>query len=158
MVRRVDSSPRAGIQLARKKFKEVRMKFLILISCIIALIFTVGCPTENQVATPITSAYRMAAEWEPVIGTIIAWPLIIPESLVIELAKRKMLLYVMVSDEINRYEAENTFKEWGMNMGNIMSLHGWVLPGAGRVTGVHLRYIPTAEPTALPIPSLSHIP
>jgi agmatine/peptidylarginine deiminase len=61
----------------------------------------------------------MAAEWEPVIGSIIAWPLIIPKPLVIELAKGKMLLYVMVSDEINRYEAENTFKEWGLNMDNV---------------------------------------
>ena len=95
------------------------MKFLILISCVIALIFTPGCPTQNQVTTPITSTYRMAAEWEPVIGSIIAWPLIIPKPLVIELAKGKMLLYVMVSDEINRYEAENTFKEWGMNMDNV---------------------------------------
>jgi len=33
----------------------------------------------------------MAAEWEPAIGSIIAWPLIIPKSLVIELAKGKML-------------------------------------------------------------------
>lgn len=95
------------------------MKFLILISCVIALIFTPGCPTQNQVTTPITSTYRMAAEWEPVIGSIIAWPLIIPKPLVIELAKGKMLLYVMVSDEINRYEAENTFKEWGLNMDNV---------------------------------------
>jgi len=61
----------------------------------------------------------MAAEWEPVIGTIVAWPLIIPEPLVIELAKEKMLLYVVVSDEIDRYEALNTFKEWGMNMDNV---------------------------------------
>jgi agmatine deiminase len=95
------------------------MKSTILISCIIALIFSVGCPTENQVITPTTSMNRMAAEWEPVIGSIIAWPLIIPKPLVIELAKEKMLLYVMVSDEVNRYEAENTFKEWGVNMDNV---------------------------------------
>jgi agmatine/peptidylarginine deiminase len=61
----------------------------------------------------------MAAEWEPVIGSIVSWPLIIPKPLVIELAKGDMQLYVMVSDEINRYAAENTFKEWGVNMGNV---------------------------------------
>ncbi len=78
------------------------MKFMKVLSCIIALIFTIGCPTENQVITPTTSTNRMAAEWEPVIGSIIAWPVIIPKPLVIELAKGKMLLYVMVSDEIDR--------------------------------------------------------
>jgi agmatine deiminase len=95
------------------------MKFVKVISCIVALILTIGCPAEYEVVTPTTSANRMAAEWEPVIGSIIAWPLIIPKSLVIELAKEKMLLYVMVSDEVNRYEAENTFKEWGVNMDNV---------------------------------------
>ena len=67
------------------------MKFLILILCIIALIFAAGLPAEYHIAAPIRSLYRMAAEWEPAIGSIIAWPLIIPKSLVIELAKGKML-------------------------------------------------------------------
>jgi len=61
----------------------------------------------------------MAAEWEPVIGSIIAWPLIIPRTLVIELARGSMQLYVMVSDEVNRYAAEKAFKEWGVNMDNV---------------------------------------
>ena len=61
----------------------------------------------------------MAAEWEPVIGSIIAWPLIIPEALVTELAEGNMQLYVMVSDEINRYAADKAFKEWGVDMGNV---------------------------------------
>jgi len=95
------------------------MKSTILITCIIALIFTTGCPGKDQTLASTTSSNRMAAEWEPVIGTIVAWPLIIPEPLVIELAKEKMLLYVVVSDEIDRYEALNTFKEWGMNMDNV---------------------------------------
>jgi len=95
------------------------MKSLTLISCTIILIFTAGCPPENQVKTPRTSPPRMAAEWEPVIGSIIGWPLIIPKPLVIELAQEEMLLYVIVSDEIDRYEAENTFKEWDLNMANV---------------------------------------
>ena len=80
------------------------MQSMIRISCIIALIFTIGCPRENKVITSTTTTVRMAAEWEPVIGAIISWPLIIPKPLVIELAKEKMLLYVMVSDEVNRCE------------------------------------------------------
>lgn len=81
------------------------MKSLILISCLTALIFATGCPPENLVNTPVISPCRMAAEWEPVIGSIVSWPLIIPKPLVIELAKGDMQLYVMVSDEINRYAA-----------------------------------------------------
>src|SRR3972149_8004702 len=95
------------------------MKSLIVLAYLTALILAPGYPAENQDATPKISTCRMAAEWEPVIGSIIAWPLIIPKPLVIELAKGDMLLYVMVSDEINRYEAENTFKAGGMNMANV---------------------------------------
>ena len=76
------------------------MKSTILISCITALIFTIGCPRENQVITPTTSTNRMAAEWEPVIGAITAWPLIIPKPLVIELAKEKMLNQTVQTNEL----------------------------------------------------------
>src|SRR4030043_776374 len=95
------------------------MRTLAIASCLLALTFAAGSPPENQVNTPGISSCRMAAEWEPVIGSIIAWPLIIPEALVTELAEGNMQLYVMVSDEINRYAADKAFKEWGVNMGNI---------------------------------------
>src|SRR4030043_763236 len=93
------------------------MRTLAIASCLLALTFSAGSPPENQVNTPGISPCRMAAEWEPVIGSIIAWPLIIPEALVPELAGGNMQLYVMVSDEINRYAADKAFKEWGVNMG-----------------------------------------
>src|SRR4030043_1158897 len=95
------------------------MRTLAIASCLLALTFAAGSPPENQVNTPGISSCRMAAEWEPVIGSIIAWPLIIPRTLVTELAEGNMQLYVMVSDEINRYAADKAFKEWGVNMGNV---------------------------------------
>src|SRR4030042_2405936 len=95
------------------------MRTLAIASCLLALTFAAGSPPENQVNTPGISSCRMAAEWEPVIGSIIAWPLIIPRTLVIELARGSMQLYVMVSDEVNRYAAEKAFKEWGVNMDNV---------------------------------------
>jgi agmatine deiminase len=98
---------------------EEQMKSLAIASCLIALVFAAGSPPENQVNSPGISPSRMAAEWEPVLGSIIAWPLIIPRALVIELARGDMKLYVMVSDEINRYAAEDAFKKWGLNMDNV---------------------------------------
>ncbi len=95
------------------------MRSLILISILITLIFPAGSHQEIQATASALSPCRMAAEWEPVIGSIIAWPLIIPQLLVVELAKGDMKLYVMVSDEINRYEAEKIFRGWGLNMDNV---------------------------------------
>ena len=95
------------------------MRFLVLITTLVTLLFPAGHPSEVQATASTVSPLRMAAEWEPVIGSIIAWPLIIPQPLVIELAKGNMPLYVMVSDEINRYAAEDTFKGWGLSMDNV---------------------------------------
>ncbi len=93
---------------------------------VFALILLVGCGyfdiEENVVLidkTHVSSNYRMAAEWEPTIGSIIAWPLVIPKELVMELPKGEMILYVMVSNEIERYKAEDQFKEWGVNIDNV---------------------------------------
>ncbi len=61
------------------------------------------------------SENRMAAEWEPALGTIIAWPLGIPHKLVIELAKDNQL-FTMVPDDPARKEAEHWFAEWGIDL------------------------------------------
>ena len=95
------------------------MRPLILILALMTLILPARSHLEAQATASALSPCRMAAEWEPVVGSIIAWPLIIPKPLVIELTKGNRPLYVMVSDEINRYEAEKTFQEWGMNPDNI---------------------------------------
>lgn len=95
------------------------MRSLAITSCLIVLAFAAGIAAENQADSPGISPCRMAAEWEPAIGSIIAWPLIIPQALVIELTEGNMQLYVMVSDEINRCAAEDTFRKWGLNMDNV---------------------------------------
>ncbi len=63
----------------------------------------------SQFLTP-----RMAAEWEPAIGVIIAWPLAIPHKLVIELAKDSKL-FTMVNDEAAIQDAEKWYAQWGID-------------------------------------------
>ena len=60
----------------------------------------------------------MAAEWEPALGTIIAWPLGIPHKLVVELAKDNKL-FTMVPDESAKKEAEEWFSNWGIDLNNV---------------------------------------
>ena len=55
----------------------------------------------------------MAAEWEPALGTLIAWPLSIPHKLVIELAKDNRL-YTLVKDRKSQQEAVMWFTKWGI--------------------------------------------
>lgn len=64
---------------------------------------------RNQV-----SGNRLAAEWEPVLGSLIQWPLAVPKELVIEVAKDDRL-YLMVNDEAAKEEAAAALKEWGVN-------------------------------------------
>ena len=60
----------------------------------------------------------MAAEWEPALGTIIAWPLGIPHKLVVELAKDGKL-FTMVPDKSAKKEAEKWFTDWGIDLNNV---------------------------------------
>ncbi len=55
----------------------------------------------------------MAAEWEPAMGTLIAWPLSIPHKLVIELAKDNKL-YTLVNDRKAQQDAIKWFMKWGI--------------------------------------------
>ncbi len=84
------------------------------------LLFSCGDSKVNQKErTQIqNSNKRMAAEWEPALGTIIAWPLGIPHKLVVELAKDNKL-FTMVSDESSKKEAEKWYAEWGIDLQNV---------------------------------------
>ncbi len=57
---------------------------------------------------------RMAAEWEPVMGTMITWPLCIPYKLAIELAKDDHL-YVLVENDSTKTEALQWFTKWDID-------------------------------------------
>ena len=50
------------------------------------------------------AGYRVAAEWEPVLGALVAWPLAVPASLVAEIALDDTL-FLLVDDEAARSEA-----------------------------------------------------
>lgn len=54
---------------------------------------------------------RIAAEWEPAVGVMVAWPPAIPHALYQEFAK-DTTLYVLVADEAAQEEAEAAFKRW----------------------------------------------
>jgi len=89
---------------------------------IIYLLFMIGCRESSDVTNTQeeTSTYptRMAAEWEPAIGVLIAWPLGIPHKLVIELAHDTRLV-TMVPDENAREEAEHWYAKWGIDLENV---------------------------------------
>jgi len=66
--------------------------------------------------------YRVVAEWEPALGTIIRWPLGIPSDLVIELANED-ILYVLVETDIQQNQATNSFNNWGVNFENVIFIN-----------------------------------
>lgn len=65
-------------------------------------------------APPPTRGVRVAAEWEPVVGVLIGWPLKLPRALVVELA-RDVDLHVTVRDERDQRRAARTFADWGID-------------------------------------------
>ena len=89
---------------------------------ILAVLFLFSCGESKDTSPASTPTKnlkpRMAAEWEPALGTIIAWPLGIPHKLVIELAKDNKL-FTMVSDESAKKEAEEWFTNWGIDLNNV---------------------------------------
>ena len=62
--------------------------------------------------------YRVVAEWESAVGTMIRWPLGIPSDLVVELASDDML-YVLVENNFQQNSALNNFNQWGVNISNV---------------------------------------
>lgn len=67
-----------------------------------------------QPAPPV----RVIAEWEPAIGTLISWPLGIPQELVVELADDDML-FVLVRSQQHEDDATNTFNSWGIDLDQV---------------------------------------
>ena len=66
--------------------------------------------------------YRVVAEWETALGTIIRWPLGIPSDLVIELASED-ILYVLVETNNQQNQATNSFNNWGVNFENVVYIN-----------------------------------
>lgn len=55
---------------------------------------------------------RIAAEWEPALGTMVSWPPALPAALLRDLANDHHL-WVLVADEQSESEARAAFSEWG---------------------------------------------
>jgi len=66
--------------------------------------------------------YRVVAEWEPAFGTIIRWPLGIPQDLVVELASED-ILYVLVETNNQQNQATNSFNNWGVDFANVVFIN-----------------------------------
>ena len=65
---------------------------------------------------------RVVAEWEPALGTMIRWPLGIPQELVIELA-RDDIIYVLVETNNQQNQAINNFTNWNIDLNNVVFIN-----------------------------------
>lgn len=61
---------------------------------------------------------RVVAEWEPALGALVAWPPMVPESLLVEVA-RDDTLFLLVEDEERRDEAKRKLVAWGIDLGHV---------------------------------------
>ncbi len=82
------------------------MCWVLLLSAIVA--FPANTYAQN----------RVVAEWEPALGTLISWPLLIPHNLVVELARDDMV-FVLVENEARKTQATNAFNSWGIDLEKI---------------------------------------
>ncbi len=85
------------------------MKMKFILALFIFLIRVV--PFYVQTDYSPTGRNRMAAEWEPALGTLITWPLSIPHQLAIELA-RDNKLFTLVADDAGQKDAVKWFAKW----------------------------------------------
>ncbi len=80
---------------------------------------------------------RVCAEWEPALGTLIAWPLALPRDLVVELA-REHRLYVLVQGGAAEEDALDQFEEWGIDLTHVEIIPSTVQTCWTRDYGMHL--------------------
>ncbi|MBK9737563.1 MAG: agmatine deiminase family protein [Saprospiraceae bacterium] len=98
-------------------FVRKSLLFLILHAA-----FTFSCGAQvtslentNEVKVNLRSdVNRMAAEWEPALGTLVAWPLSVPYKLVIELAGDNKL-FTLVENQQSKQEAAKWYNKWGID-------------------------------------------
>ncbi len=76
------------------------------------LLVIFGAVRTAVLAQPVAPV-RVCAEWEPALGTLISWPLGLPQALVVELA-RDDRLYVLVRSAAHENQARATLTSWGI--------------------------------------------
>jgi len=72
----------------------------------------------HQTTAPPTGPARNPAEWEPMTGAIIRWPLGIPVSLVAEMSE-DIKVYTIVDNSSQQASATSTYQSGGVNMDNV---------------------------------------
>ncbi|MGC4101130.1 agmatine deiminase family protein [Ferruginibacter sp.] len=91
----------------KKSFVKIPVAALLLL-------FTVQVKAQSSSDYYVQgNGNRMAAEWEPALGTLITWPLCIPYKLAVELAKDDHL-YVLVDNDSTKKDARQWFHKWGI--------------------------------------------
>ena len=85
---------------------------------ILLVLMLIYLSINSQPVQPV----RMCAEWEPVTGTLIRWPLGIPYELVRELAEDDSL-YVLVENQYQQNEAMAAFNNEHVNIENCRFFH-----------------------------------
>ena len=86
------------------------------------------------------SEIRMVAEWEPMIGTLIRWPLGIPQDLVVELASDDSL-FVLVQNSTQESHAIGLFSNAGVNLSNVRFIYATTNTHWTRDWGPHSAFI-----------------
>jgi agmatine deiminase len=89
-----------------------------------------------QKGLPDESRTRIAAEWEPAIGTLIAWPFKIPNELVVELAKDDDL-FVLIAGEEAEQQAHRAIAALGVDPARLHTIPSTVQSEWTRDYGSH---------------------
>ncbi len=97
---------------------SLKTKLGVRLSVGVAIAITLAAPVSAQPTAPV----RVIAEWEPAVGTLISWPLGIPQDLVIELA-RDDKIFVLVRSQSAETQARSTFLSWGIDPGHMEFIH-----------------------------------
>jgi agmatine/peptidylarginine deiminase len=100
------------------------------------LILTLGMATALPASAQPVPPVRTCAEWEPAVGTLISWPLGIPQDLVVELAADDML-FVLVTGAGAESQARATFNGWGIDPAHVEFIHTSVQTHWPRDWGPH---------------------
>ncbi|MBK9256071.1 MAG: agmatine deiminase family protein [Saprospiraceae bacterium] len=98
------------------------LKVVIFIPLFLSSIFIDNLRSQENNFYDQGNSNRMAAEWEPALGTIIAWPLTIPYKLVVELANDNKL-YTLVEDEKSKNDAVSWFSKWGIDVSKVSFIY-----------------------------------
>jgi agmatine/peptidylarginine deiminase len=111
------SQPMSGIQVTVFGVMATIRKMSRVCLCAVTICTLAVAAASGSASEPATTmreqgdGVRVAAEWEPVTGVLIGWPLKLPRALVIEMAK-DVDLYVTVSNKAGRRKAYKALTEW----------------------------------------------